>query len=136
MSKTDTTNLRNGQLVTMVNEVSGTMVSGGATDKTCLVQTENGPQLAVKTFPVGSGNASDVITFVPSLPEEGATGYIYGIVMPDITRDNYTIVQLFTWYNNDWYAVGAYDVNINPSGLVYEQSFDAETGTWTVTVEH
>lgn len=74
------------------------------------------------------------VKFVPELPAEGEEQYIYGVVLDEVTRDNYAIVQLFMWYNDQWAAAGAYDVDINPHGIVYESSFDASTNTWNVTV--
>lgn len=74
------------------------------------------------------------VKFVPELPAQGEEQYIYGVVLDEVTRDNYAIVQLFIWHNDQWVAAGAYDVDINPHGIVYESSFDSSTNTWNVTV--
>lgn len=119
---------------------------------TALVDTPNGPQQVVKTYLMGmaDGIASDFIKIVAELPVVGDSGVLYGVLMPEMTRDDYGIIQFFVWYQNDWYAAGAYSIDIDPEGIVYEdnipyatatkvggikQSFDAATGTWTVTTE-
>lgn len=56
MSKIDTTVLHDGQLAVATLEQSGTLISGASPiDTTCLVQTEDGVQQCVKTFPLGEG---------------------------------------------------------------------------------
>lgn len=80
----------------------------------------------------GIGAAKPI--YVATLPEEGEEGVLY-LVNSGNTRDGYAIFQMFSWHNNEWVAIGAFDVGITPTGLVYEQSFDATTGTWVVTVE-
>lgn len=90
------------------------------------------------------------VKFVPALPAQGEPQYIYGVVRDELSREGYAIVQLFMWYNNNWYAAGAYDVDIDPDQLVYrdnipyatsslvggiKSSYDATTNTWTVTTE-
>lgn len=103
---------------------------------TALVNTPSGPQLAVKTYLMGISNGGSLalIRIVSELPETGVSGTLYGVLMQEMTRDNYGIIQFFVWYENEWYAVGAYSIEIEPNGLVYEQSFDASTNTWNVTV--
>lgn len=91
------------------------------------------------------------VKFVPELPAQGEERYIYGVVREETTRDGYGIIQLFMWYNDNWRAAGAFDVDIDPDQLVYKnnipyatsslvggikQTFDATTGTWTVTTEN
>ena len=80
---------------------------------------------------IGGGSAKPI--YVPSLPETGKEGVLY-LVPTGYTRDGYQIFPEFTWYNNGWRAIGAYDVGIQATGIVYEQSFDTTTNTWTVTV--
>lgn len=122
-----------GQLAVATTPVAGTILaSGGPTDKTALVQTDDGPQLAVKTVLIGPGGAAKPV-YVDSLPAEGEEGVLY-MVNSGETREGYAIFQMFSWHNNDWVAIGAFDVGISPTGIVYEQSFDSSTGTWTVTV--
>ena len=123
--------LRDGQLAVATTEISGTMVSAPSDkDTTALIETESGKQLAVKTFQLGSGAST---TFVNTLPETGEEGKLY-LVNTGTTRDGYAIFQMFSWHENEWISVGAYDVGITPTGLVYEQSWDASTGTWVVTI--
>lgn len=56
MSKIDATVLKDGQLAIATFEQSGTLISGASPiDTTCLVQTEDGVQQCVKTFPLGEG---------------------------------------------------------------------------------
>lgn len=74
------------------------------------------------------------VKFVPELPAEGEEQYIYGVIRDEFTRDDYAIVQLFMWHNDQWEAASAYDIDLKPGGLVYESSFNTSTNTWTVTV--
>lgn len=91
------------------------------------------------------------VKFVPELPAQGEERYIYGVVLEETTREGYGIIQLFMWYDDNWYAAGAFDVDIDPSQLVYKdnipyatstlvggikQTFDSATGTWTVTTDN
>lgn len=56
MSKIDTNILKDGQLAVATAPQSGTIISdASAVDATALVQTDNGPQLCVKTVEVGEG---------------------------------------------------------------------------------
>lgn len=56
MSKIDTNVLKDGQLAVATAPQSGTIISdASAVDATALVQTDNGPQLCVKTVEVGEG---------------------------------------------------------------------------------
>lgn len=80
----------------------------------------------------GSGSSAKP-KYVPELPETGEEGVLY-LVPTNVTRDGYQIFQEFTWYNNAWKAIGAYDVGIDPTGIVYEKSFNASTNTMTVRV--
>ena len=56
MSEIDATLVKNGQKVVATVSQSGTIISDpSAVDATALVQTDNGPQLCVKTFEMGEG---------------------------------------------------------------------------------
>ena len=56
MGKIDTNVLKDGQLAVATAPQSGTIISeASAVDATALVQTDNGPQLCVKTVEVGEG---------------------------------------------------------------------------------
>lgn len=137
MGTTDTELIVEGQRTIATSVVSGTVLSsGGTTDTQCIVATNNGPQRAWKTFIVGMDAGASLFKFGNSLPETGENGFLYGVYMPDKTRDGYAIIQFFVWDNDDWAAVGAFDVDLDPNGLVYEDSFDSATGSWVVTVNH
>lgn len=124
--------LKDGQLAVATVPVEGTIISErGEQTVTALVSTSGGNQLAVKTFSLGSGGGKP--EYVSVLPQTGEEGVLY-MVNSGTTRDGYAIFQMFAWHENDWIAIGAFDVGISPTGLVYEQSFDAATGAWTVTV--
>lgn len=71
--------------------------------------------------------------YVDTLPVTGEEGVLY-MVNSGETRDGYAIFQMFSYHNNQWVAIGAFDVGISPTGIVYEQSFNTSTGVWTVTV--
>ena len=71
--------------------------------------------------------------YVPALPQTGEEGVLY-LVNTGTTRDGYAIFQEFSWHNNEWIAIGAYDVGISPTGIVYEQSWDATNAIETITV--
>lgn len=86
-----------------------------------------------KAVPASISGGAAKPKYVSELPETGEEGVLY-LVPSGVTRDGYAIFQMFSWHNNDWVAVGAFDVGINPTGIVYERSFDTSTNTWTVTV--
>lgn len=73
--------------------------------------------------------------YVDTLPEEGEEGTLY-LVNTGVTRDGYAIFQMFVWKADasEYVAIGAYDVGIDPNGIVYEQSFNTGTNTMNVTV--
>ena len=119
---------------------------------TALIQTPQGPQMVVKTFLMGiaDGGSAGLIKIVATLPEVGVSGFLYGVLRPELDRDGYGIIEFFVWYENDWWATGAYSIDIDPNGIVYEdnipyataakvggikQSFDGTTNTWTVITE-
>ena len=123
----------NGQAVLRTVEQTGTMVaSGGTTDTTCVVNASDGKQLAVKVFVVGAGAGKP--QYVAELPETGEDGVLY-LVPTGTTRDGYAIFQEFTWKDDtsEWVAIGAFDVGITPTGILYETSFNSSTNTLTVT---
>lgn len=127
--------LVDGQLAVAATLINGQIISGrGDQTVEALVHTDEGNQLAIKATLVGPGGAARP-EYVDTLPETGEEGVLY-MVNTGVTRDGYAIFQMFVWKadDNEWVAVGAFDVGINPTGIVYEQSFNASTGTWTVTV--
>ena len=172
MSELDANVMYNGQRSIATVAQSGEMVeSNGVLDASCIVQTARGKQKAVKTFIIGISGDAQLIQVVPSLPETGVSGCFYGILRPELDRDGYGIIEFFVWYEGEWFAVGAYSINIDPETLVYttdknvangiaglnasgqlnsaqipyatasnvggiKQSFDATTGTWTVTTDN
>ena len=129
------TEVIDGQQVVRTVSVSGDIVPEPAKDPakyfTALLQTDSGLQQVVKTYVMGGGGAGDVVLVVPTLPETGEEGKIY-LVPTGLTRDNYPIYQEFCWYNEEWVALGAFDMSIDPHGIVYEESFNATTGVWVV----
>lgn len=143
------------QVVRTVSQ-SGDIIPEEAKDPTryftALVQTPEGPQMCVKTYLMGiaEGSSADLIKIVASLPETGTSGFLYGVLRPELDRDGYGIIEFFVWYENDWWATGAYSIDIDPNGIVYEdaipygtatrvggikQSFDGSTNTWNVVTE-
>lgn len=151
------TEVVDGQQVVKMFLQGGAVIPEPAKDPakyvTALVDTASGPNQVVKTYLMGiaDGATSDLIRIVAELPEVGVSGVLYGVLMPEMTRDNYGIIQFFIYYKNDWYATGAYSIDIDPNGLVYEdnipyatstkvggikQDFDSATGTWIVTTEN
>lgn len=97
-------------------------------------------------------NTLKLVQIVEELPATGDGKSVYGVIQDEMTRDGYPIVQLFCWDVDDelWYAIAAYSIDIDPNGIVYENSvpyatstrvggfketFIAATGTWTVTTE-
>ena len=133
MSTVDTQVIVEGQRANAVVLQNGDMIySGGTTDTKCIVNVNGTPQLAHKVALVGPGGAAKP-EYVDVLPDEGEEGVLY-MVNSGVTRDGYAIFQMFSWHEGEWVAIGAFDVGINPTGIVYEQSFDAATNTWNVTV--
>ena len=125
--------LQDDQLAIATVPVEGDILSGtSATDVTALVQTNDGVQLAVKTFNLGGGGGSAKPVYVDSLPETGEEGVLY-MVNSGETRDGYAIFQMFSYHENEWVAIGAFDVGIDQNGLLFEHSFDSATNTLTVT---
>lgn len=156
MSQDRFTKVIDGEQVVKTFAQGGPIIPEDAKDPskyfTALVDTAAGPQLCVKTYLMGMADdiGSTLIQIVAELPETGVGGVLYGTIMPEMTRDNYGIIQFFVWYNDDWYAVGAYSIDIDPNGIVYEdaipygtstrvggikQSFDGSTNTWSVVTE-
>lgn len=86
---------------------------------------------SVGSFNGLSGSAKP--KYVAELPEVGEEGVLY-LVPTDVTREGYQIFQEFIYKNGEWGAIGAYDVGVQAGGMVYEQSFNTSTNTWTVTV--
>lgn len=96
-----------------------------------MIELVNTIHLGKASPSIGGGSAKP--KYVPELPETGEEGVLY-LIPTEVTRDGYQIFQEFTWYNNEWKAIGAYDVGIDATNIVYQQSFDSSTGTWTVKV--
>ena len=126
---------------------TGTFQDGDVVNFTTTI-SEASSSYQWKRIDVQPGGGS--VKFVPELPAEGEEQYVYGVVLSETTRDGYGIIQLFMWYNDNWYAAGAFDVDIDPDQLVYKdnipyatsslvggikQSFDSATGTWTIITE-
>lgn len=79
-----------------------------------------------------TGNGGKKPQYVAVLPETGKEGILY-LVNTGTTRDGYAIFQEFAWHSNEWIAIGAFDVGIAPTGIMYVQSFDASTNTLNTT---
>lgn len=151
------TEVIDGEQVVRTLTVGGDIIPEEAKDPakyfTALVNTESGVQQVIKTYLIGiaEGATSDLIRIVAELPEVGIGGILYGVLMPEMSRDDYGIIQFFVWYSGEWWATGAYSIDIDPNGLVYEdnipyataskvggikQSFDVTTGVWTVVTDN
>lgn len=130
------TEVIDGEQVVRTIALKGDIIPEEAKDPakyfTALINTADGPQQVVKTYIMGGGGAAKP-EYVDSLPQEGEEGVLY-MVNSGVTRDGYAIFQMFSWHEGEWVAIGAFDVGISPTGIVYEQSFNASTNTWTVTV--
>ena len=132
MSVIDATLIKDGQKVVATLEQSGEMIeSNGVLDANCIIQTANGPQKAIKTYPLGAGSSAKP-EYVSELPEEGEEGVLY-LVPSGETRQGYAIFQMFSWHEGEWIAIGAYDVGISPDGILYEENFNSSTNTLDVT---
>lgn len=133
------TEVIDGEQVVRTVALSGDIIPEPAKDPakyfTALINTASGLQQVVKTYIMGGGGSSLQPQYVDALPEEGEAGALY-LVNTGVTRDGYAIFQMFIWKDDtsEWVAIGAFDVGINPTGIVYEQSFNTSTNTWTVTV--
>ena len=130
------TEVIDGEQVVRTVALEGDIIPEPAKDPakyfTALINTDDGPQQVVKTYIMGGGGGGRP-QYVDTLPATGEEGILY-LVNSGVTRDGYAIFQMFCWHNNDWVSIGAFDVGIVPGGIVYEQSFDSTTNTWTVTV--
>ena len=133
MAENSTTVLQDGQLAVATVTQTGDLITGPSPiDTTALVQTAAGPQLCVKTYSLNGGGAAKP-EYVAELPEEGEEGVLY-MVNSGETRDGYAIFQMFSWHEGEWVAIGAFDVGIIPTGLVYEHSWDPTTKTMVLSV--
>ena len=133
MSEINTQVLQDGQLAIRTVVQNGAIVSGtSSTDITALVQTNEGKQLALKTVLVNGGAAME---WVNELPATGQPNTMY-LVPSGNTREGYAVFQQFVWNATDqeWAAMGAFDTTIVQQGLVYQESFNTSTNTWTVRV--
>ena len=129
MSELDANIMVDGQKAVATLEQTGPFInSGGEIDATAIIQTASGPQKVVKTYSMGGGAGKP--RYVATLPEVGEEGILY-LVETGQTRYGYAIFQEFTWNkeDNSWAAIGAYDVGIDPTGILYQESFDAATNT-------
>lgn len=135
MSENNTTVLHEGQLAVSTVVQSGEMIKpGGENDTISLINTPRGKQLCVNAYIIGISGDAGLIKVVNTLPEVGESGCFYGVLMQEVDREGRGIIQFFIWYNNAWKASGAYSININPTGIVYEQSWDATNAIETITV--
>lgn len=108
-----------GQRTVAVSIADGDFIySGGTTDVQCIVNDNGVAQRAIKVALIGPGGAAKP-KYVDTLPEVGEEGVLY-MVNSGVTRDGYAIFQMFSWHNNAWVAIGAFDVGIDPTGLVYK----------------
>ena len=76
------------------------------------------------------------VIFVNSLPETGDNRYIYGVIMPEETRDGYPIAQLFIWDNDNrkWYAQKAYPIGVDPNNILLKTAITIDANN-VVTID-
>ena len=121
-----------GQRAIAVSVQDGSFIyDGGTTDVQAIVSADGKALRAIKVVLVGPGGAAKPV-YVDSLPATGEEGVLY-MVNSGVTRDGYAIFQMFSWHEGEWVAIGAFDVGIDPTGLLYEDSFNASTNTLTLT---
>lgn len=94
-----------------------------------MIAINNGYALGKASAGGGGGAAKPM--YVDSLPATGEEGVLY-MVNSGETRDGYAIFQMFSYHENEWVAIGAFDVGISPTGILYETSFNTSTNTLTV----
>lgn len=101
-----------------------------------MLDVQNNTIYLGKAIP-GIGGGTEIIQIVDTLPETGDSKYLYGVLMDDLDRDGYGIIQFFVWHNNAWYATGAYSIDIDPSTLVYKENFqyNSPTGVLNIIME-
>lgn len=91
MSKTDTTVLTDGQLAVATLAQTGTPITGSSVvDATALVETEQGPQLCVKTYSVGGGGGGGADTNLSNLTNTGKTQAAH-LAMPSNVYEELTV---------------------------------------------
>ena len=81
----------------------------------------------------GIGGGSARPEYVSELPETGEEGVLY-MVPSGVTRDGYSIFQMFSWHNDEWVAVGAFDVGIDADNIVYKDQIAQYAYTPTTLV--
>lgn len=81
-----------------------------------------------KAAPLVVSGATGIIKVVASLPLVGESKYLYGLLMNELDRDGYGIIQFFVWNNGEWLASGAYSVDIDPDTLIYKTDKNVANG--------
>lgn len=120
MSKIDTNVLHDGQLAVATVDQSGTITKKSAINTNILVQTEDGEQLCVATYPLnggggGGGSVAETTWFDGATAVEGT----------DYTNDGCTLTEVPSSTNDYYY---------NPTTGVI--TFAEEIVNGTVAVEH
>lgn len=79
------------------------------------------------------------VIFVSELPQTGQSTHIYAVIMDEVTRTGYAIVQLFVWNDTTsaWNAVKAYSIDIEPDELMLKENFqfNSTTGVLNIVTE-
>ena len=81
-----------------------------------------------KAAPLVVSGATGIIKVVASLPLVGESKYLYGLLMNELDRDGYGIIQFFVWNNGEWLASGAYSIDIDPDTLLYKTDKNVANG--------
>lgn len=98
MSKIDTTVLTDGQLAVATLAQTGTPITGSSVvDTTALVETEQGPQLCVKTYSVGGGGGGGADTNLSNLTNTGKTQAAH-LAMPSTVSEDIAVGASGTKY--------------------------------------
>jgi hypothetical protein len=71
------------------------------------------------------------ITFVQALPQTGQSKLIYAVPQNLVDLDNYPIVVLYLWNedDNEFNAVGAFSTNIDADNVMYKNNFVFNSST-------
>lgn len=109
MSKIDTTVLHDGQLAVATVDQSGTITKKSAINTNILVQTEDGEQLCVATYPLngGGGGGGGADTDLSNLTNTGQIKAAH-LAMPSNTYDDLTLGASGTEYTapaDGWFVL-------------------------------
>lgn len=121
MSEIDATLIKDGQKVVATVSQSGTIISDpSAVDATALVQTDNGPQLCVKTLEMGEGGGGGTVdqTYDPTSTNAQSGTAVAEAVAPAL-KNTATVNNALTILGRP--TSKTYSINLGYNSYAYER---------------